>query len=200
MRRLLLSSLLLSSFFTLLLFTSTPPTLAQLSDAPQNYAQDIDLFFSRGAQSYIAWQYSGDVSNPIENDRFSFFSGGPTCQVLQQKGQQYPGRIGVNVHALSNKTTSEISAILNYVRDNCGASIVRFWGFGSPTSILNVMQVIRSLNMRAIIALEDFGTTNSIPWYTSGYTATYLSHAQAVAQALVTGGFLNSLYVLELAN
>ncbi len=167
-----------------------------------NYDADIDEFLNAGAQYYIAWQFSGDKSNPIENDAYSFYKGGPTCDILKAKAAKYPGRIGVNIHALANKSAAQITDVLTSAKNDCGTSIVRFWGFDNADNVVKVLRIVNSLGLKAVVALVDFGTiaSNPVGWYTTDYKSVYQAHTLAVANAITSTGLRDSVYALELAN
>lgn len=168
-----------------------------------DYGSEIDQFMAAGASYYIAWQYSGNRGNPLANDQFSFYQGSPACATLQAKAAQYPGKIGVNIYSLSNISDAEIREHLTYVKNECGTSIVRFWGFDSPDTIMKVLNAGRDVGgLQFIIALADFGVVGGDPtgWYSSGYQATYLPHAIQVADAINANGLGGVVYALELVN
>ena len=150
-------------FNLMILNILSPFSVLAAVPASVNYEADIDEFLNAGAQYYIAWQYSGDQSNPIENDAYSFYKGGPTCDILKAKAAKYPDRIGVNIYALANKSDAQITDLLTSAKNDCGTSIVRFWGFDSPGNVTNVFRIANSLGIKAVVALVDFVTIASNP-------------------------------------
>lgn len=200
---LLISLTLLNLFSPLLVLAQARSGAPFQAPASVKYEADIDEFLNAGAQYYIAWQFSGDKSNPIENDAYSFYKDGPTCAILKTKAAKYPGQIGVNIHALSNKTDAQITALLSSAKNNCGATIVRFWGFDNPANITKVLRIANGLGIKAIVALVDFGTIalNPVTWYSASYKSSYQAHALEVADAInAVAGLQSAVYALELAN
>ncbi len=194
LRRICLSLILL---FLIISFAGSPV-------AADEYGSDIDQFLTAGANYYLAWQYSGDKSSPLPNDRFSFFQGSATCATLKTKAAQYPGRIGVNIYSLSNLSVDEIRTHLTYVKNSCGASIVRFWGFDSPSSVTKVLNVGKQIGgLKFIVALADFGSipqSNPTNWYLTGYLSSYKTHAEQTALGINNAGLADTVYALELVN
>ncbi len=174
-----------------------------------NLAGEIDYFLGNvGAVGYLLWQYSGDKTSPIENDQYSFYKGDPICAVMKQKASQYPGKfLGVNIHSLSTHPESFIRDTMQYLKSECGTSVIRIFGTqgrGGPSAVKGVLDIANEYQIKIIVTAIDWTNEYSqngvdpAPWYTSGYqTMGTLDYTKQLAQ--VIGGH-PALYALELAN
>ncbi|MFA6250687.1 MAG: cellulase family glycosylhydrolase [Candidatus Shapirobacteria bacterium] len=172
------------------------------------FDKEIQEFTSGGAFAYLVWQYSGDKGAEFENDKYSFFRRDPKDpdQLLCQTLKKHEGKVGVNIHGLANKQDSVLNDHLGYLRNNCGVTYVRFWGFDRNIGqIKNAVTISNNLGIKSIIALADYsnGSTDmpasihSDPtsWYSSGGHNQYLNWIKNVAQELG-----DSVFIYELAN
>ncbi len=159
---------------------------------------------AQGINTYIYWQYSGNNCNPWtdSNDPYSFFEGDPLCGVLKEAANS-GWTIGVNAHHLSNHISE--TAQLNYLKNDCGVSIIRFWaypGIGSGASTAaTTVNAISAAGMQAIPVICDYsntctdlgitGATQSNPtsWYQTEYKGAYKSYATQLKNALGGGVF-----------
>ncbi len=171
------------------------------------YSTDIDLFMSAGADAYLAWQYSGDAANPIDNDPFSFFQGGETCRILQAAGSRYPGKIGVNIFNLQKRYQASgmdgrgVGAVdLGYLKNSCGTSIVRFFGTDNPNEVLGALSALSSNGIKGVIALHNFAINGTLDYFVKGNYESSLNQARQVASGVVSRGLTGAVYTLELSN
>jgi len=166
----------------------------------------------QGINTYIYWQYSGNNCSPWtdSNDQYSFFQGDPLCGVLKEAADSGM-TIGVNAHHLSTHI-GEVEQ-LNYLKNDCGVSIIRFWaypniGSGAATAA-NTVRAITAAGMQAIPVICDYSNTctelgitgstqaNPTSWYESGYKGAYKNYALQLKGALSGVG---SIYGIELLN
>jgi len=96
---------------------------------------------------------------------------------------------GFNVHSLSKTTPENITSILNYLKDECQTTIVRFWGYQSTLGINGDNDIQKVLDaapsgMKFIIALEDFSygpaINNPSSWFESGYKTSYRPYVEKI--------------------
>ncbi len=168
--------------------------------------------------TYIYWQYSGNNCSPWtdSNDQYSFFEGDPLCGVLKEAGNN-GWTIGVNIHHLVTHTTD--TPQLEYLHNQCGVSIVRFWArpsYGALNLVKSAVSAITGAGMSAIPVICDYSnrcdelgiseTVQADPtaWYESGYRIrppgkpqSYLEYARSLRNTLSGAG---SVYGIELLN
>lgn len=191
-----------------IIFLLLPRPSYALTDADPNfYKTDIPLFLNAGADAYLAWQFSGDPQNPFENDPFSFFQNGETCKVLQSFASQYPGKIGVNIFNFQNRHQGgsmdgrNIAPVdLGYLKNNCGTSIVRYFGTDNPPAVVSALGALKNNGIKGIIALHNFAIGGQLSYFQRGNYDQSLTNAIGVAKRIVAAGLEGSVYTLELSN
>ena len=198
----------LTFLLVLLLLLSSFPSkhpLFAITDNNSDYASDIDKFMSAGTDIYLAWQFSGDSANPFENDKYSFFQNGPTCKVLKEAAAKYPGKIGVNIfnfhhrYLPSSMDGRSINAVdLNYLKNECGTSVIRFFGTDDPGAVVGAVQALQGAGMKAVIALHNFAIGGQLSFFDPGNYTSARDNAIAVANGVK--GLTGSIYTLELSN
>ena len=203
--------ILLALFILLSAIVGVPLAHAQdRPDATTGGMADIDLFMSAGAEAYLAWQYSGDENNPFENDPYSFFKGGTTCQLLQSASAKYPGKIGVNMFHYQLRQNDSVmdgrnipAVDIAYLKNNCGTSIVRFFAWDTDAEVnVQAVKKLQSVGIKSVVAIGNSATLKEslLDYFNPGNYAADKAKAVAIAEKLVKEGLTGSIFTLELMN
>ncbi len=134
------------------------------SGAAAALADDIDEFFSRGAQGFIVWQYGGDFNGrKIAVDQFSFYrdKDQDICNVMQSKAQANPDKfIGVNINNIGAQEFAESGVAvehMTWLKANCGVKVIRIFAkVEGLQGVLNALAAAKVADVQIIVAIGDY--------------------------------------------